>query len=360
MKRLFLKKQNIIALALAAVVAVTGALSYSTSQAAGYIEGNTSNVTINFNWTIFEDLNDVGGETKGQAVITGALYKIGTVESTGNMTSLIDDIAYSSTTTADEMQEMIKKAETAVTAEGAEFDKITIKADSASWTKEEVPNGVYLVMINDVSSPRYTYTFNSFIITAPGNEYVSNKATATSDDWNYDVQADTKYEMTRRMAKLNIVKDLKSFNTQNGDQTFTFKVNYTDDYGIENADMQPVSKVYTMDFSQAGSQTLSDIEVPADIDVTVEETYEGSSYKKVGDVVYTLESEDADSQTITTGHTSADKTLVATFTNDYKPGNNHGTTGVKNHFVKSTDGIWSFDEDNFDSTKDSAADSDIR
>lgn len=317
------KKRNFIALALTATLALTGGLSYVQSQAAGYIDFNYCNVTINVDEagnSIWQDDN--------KADVTGTLYKVGSITNTGAMTSDYPDIfnvdAFSKATTAQDATDIVNSLVAHTEDTLIPDSGFTIKADKG-YVTSQVSNGIYLVVLDSAQTATYDYTFSPFIIAAPENEYISSKigadgqietTTGTTDNWKQDLAYNAKASFERRTGGIEISKTLSRYNASQGTGSFAFKVEAT-----YNGD-KVFSNVYSMDFTAAGSQTLTVDGIYTGAAVTVTEIYTGASYSPVSSNGVTL--------TVPSDGTRP----TASFTNDYDGRNNYGGTSVVNHFEK--------------------------
>ena len=114
--------------------------------------------------------------------------------------------------------------------------------------------------------------------------------------------------------KLQIVKILKTLYKPYGDATFVFKVEYK--YGDV-----VFSNVYDYNFTKAGKKDDVVLEIPAGVEVTVEEVYKGASYSLDGPAKRKV--------TIL-----PDKTSEVKFVNDYDGRKNIGTIGITNVFER--------------------------
>ena len=119
--------------------------------------------------------------------------------------------------------------------------------------------------------------------------------------------------------KLRIVKTLKTFVEAQGTASFVFEVSYQDAG-------KKYSNVYSYDFNDAGTQKAIEIELPADVEVTVKEIYSGACYKVVGS--------DTAKKTIL-----PNETVEVKFVNDYDGRTNHGSISITNVFKKITDTV---------------------
>lgn len=95
-------------------------------------------------------------------------------------------------------------------AAGMTEDYRAVKAKDSDSVKQELPMelGLYLVLVDDVVTDSYIYSFNPYLISVPNN-YVYSTG---SDAWVYNLTGDNavglKPERQERLGDLEIVKDL--------------------------------------------------------------------------------------------------------------------------------------------------------
>lgn len=121
---------------------------------------------------------------------------------------------------------------------------------------------------------------------------------------------------------LKITKTVKNFYKPGGTGACVFQVDYT-------VDDKPYSYVYSLDFSKAGVKSLAEIEIPADVEVTVTEKYSGACYSIVGSNKKTATIEE-------------NKTAEVQFENDYDGRKNVGGISVRNVFSRTTEKVYEF------------------
>lgn len=117
--------------------------------------------------------------------------------------------------------------------------------------------------------------------------------------------------------KLRIVKTLKTYVASQGTASFVFEVSYK--YGDKE-----YSDVYSYDFDKAATKKDIEIELPADVEVTVKEIYSGACYKAVG----------SDTAKVVI---KPNDTVDVKFVNDYDGRTNHGSISITNVFEKIVD-----------------------
>ena len=160
-------------------------------------------------------------------------------------------------------------------------------------------------------SGAHTYTFLPSLVSLPGKE---GGNTAGEGDWLYDMDITLKPEQENRNGSLEIVKNLLAFaEGENQDPaTFVFQVE-----AVLNG-QNVYSDTVTLTFTEAGSKSYVIEGIPAGAQVTVTETYTGTTY--------TLVSDGTQNTVIQAGSTSS-----VSFTNDYTP-TDKGGGAVINQF----------------------------
>lgn len=269
--------------------------------------------------------------------ITAKIYKVASVSAARDFTAIGDygvDIP-----TLVKQNDTDAWAAAAVTAAGTLSDKtavaeVPLKAGAGttviSGKAENLETGMYLVEMDSVNSPEYTYSFTPYFISLPNNLYYSTGKT-TDDKWIYDAASDIKIGQEQRFGSLEIVKTLDTYNSTFGKTTFVFRIE-----GTRNG--ATYSNVVSIDFTAAGQQTQKIDNLPAGMDVTVTEVYSGASYKLTTDETKTV-------KIIADGEEGAP--VKAEFTNTYSNETKHGY-GVANHF-NYNDGDWSWSQSGSDS-----------
>ncbi len=270
-------------------------------------------------------------------IIPVTVYRIADVNVSGQY---LPDSAYSgigldqvsASTTAAEWEEMAEEA-ARITAPGALDEEGTIVGrelpvgdgqitlhEASGDTIRNLETGMYLVLAAPVDSAEYTYSFNPYLVSVPGNAYdgVQNN----DDTWIYDVDVTLKPDRENRLGDLVISKTIDSYQPLGAaDRTmFVFQVEVSK-AGEAGAPAQIYySNVVSLDFTAAGTQTLRIEDLPAGAVATVTEVYSGASY--------TIPAEEA---TVTSAPIAAEGEVSVSFNNRYNGGLNGGT-GVVNHF----------------------------
>lgn len=212
---------------------------------------------------------------------------------------------------------------------------ITMQPDAAAGTStgtaENLPTGLYLVVVETAKSSEYEYSFSPYLVALPGSEYRQTGSYGTGEDeWDYDQTVGLKPERTVRYGQVEIVKSLREFNASLGDVTFVFQVT-----AMRSEDGNPAEVVYdnvvSITFSQGEPLTKSVVidHLPAGSVVTVKEVYSGGSYS--------IAPGTADSAEVTV---AADEVTPVQFENVYNDQTISGY-GVTNHYtyeIKDVDG----------------------
>ena len=204
--------------------------------------------------------------------------------------------------------------------------------ESGTGTAENLPTGLYLVVVETAQSSEYEYSFSPYLVALPGSEYRQTGSYGTGEDeWDYDQTVGLKPERTARYGQIEIVKSLREFNASLGDVTFVFQVTAT-----RAEDGNPAEVVYdnvvSITFAQGEPLTKSVVidNLPAGSVVTVKEVYSGGSYS--------IAPGTSDSAEVTV---AADEVTPVQFENTYNDRTISGY-GVTNHYtykVKEVDGI---------------------
>lgn len=215
-----------------------------------------------------------------------------------------------------------------------------VKAKDSDSVKMELPMelGLYLVLVEDVVTDSYIYSFNPYLISVPNN-YVY---TTGSDAWVYDLTGNNavglKPERQGRLGDLEIVKDLIGYNASLGGAYFVYRVS------VANPDGTTTSNVYKLSFDNTGRQSLLITDLPAGAEVTVTEVYTGASYFLTTDETQkTTITANPNSDWKVTGEKEPTEQEPYTpnsvsFTNDYDKRQNGGS-GVVNTFYKNGDTV---------------------
>ena len=272
--------------------------------------------------------------------MTVKLYQVADITETGaykakdGYTTLGVEQVNSDTTT----EEWTTMAATAAgLAAGTTENYRVVKAKDSDSIKMESPMelGLYLVLVEDVVTDSYIYSFNPYLISVPNN-YVY---TTGSDAWVYNLTGDNavglKPERQGRLGDLEIVKDLIGYNASLGGAYFVYRVS------VANPDGTTTSNVYKLSFTDTGSRSLTITDLPAGAEVTVTEVYTGASYSLTTGT-------DATQKTTITANPNSDWKVTGgdkpaelepyeptsvSFTNTYDKRQNGGS-GVVNTFYK--------------------------
>lgn len=275
--------------------------------------------------------------------LTVKLYKVADITETGaykaedGYTTLDVDKVNSDTKT----EEWTKMAATAAKlAAGTTENYRAVKAKDSDSIKMESPMelGLYLVLVEDVVTDSYIYSFNPYLISVPNN-YVY---TTGSDAWVYNLTGDNavglKPERQGRLGDLEIVKDLIGYNASLGGAYFVYRVS------VANPDGTTSSNVYKLSFDNTGRQSLLITDLPAGAEVTVTEVYTGASYFLTTDETQktTITANPNSDWKVTGEKEPAEKEPYTpnsvSFTNDYDKRQNGGS-GVVNTFYKNGDTV---------------------
>ena len=345
MRKLGFKGKNLIAIAVAAVVAASGFGVYQT-QAAGAVDTNAK-VSITAKLANGDD-SLFAQNYNGQVEVR--LYKLATLDSTGKATltdnfseTEIDlDTLNSSKVSVEDVQDKIVEPAIAAldnlsgTADNSAFTPLYVNVSNGngSGTIEiDKGAGIYLYVPQDVTDSRYTYSFTSYILYAPSSEYISGAG--TSDNWMYDVSFYLKSSATQRLGYLGISKTLTKYNESLGTASFVYTVEAKLDGKIV------FSNVYALNFNKAGEAYIEIADedgnpiIPAGAEVTVTEEYTGASYKMTASS-YTMNQQDENGnyvqQAVEKPIIDAQEELVANFTNDYDEELQVGGISVINTF----------------------------
>jgi len=338
-KSLIFKKKNLIAVAMAAVVAVAGFGAYR-AQAAGKIdETKQCSITVKF-----ENPNNATGATDANKItsyngdVEVDFYQLAEVESNGDIGIALADVDLSalskSDVTAEEIKTVADKAYDVVKASNPNYT-VTINPSKDSTKSVNVNRGIYLYVVKDFQNNQYEYTFEKYIVMAPYSTTISqgtkvdengNIVNITpSDEWIYNPEIALKYSVEEIYGSLEITKELKTYNKSLGTTPFVFEVEAS--YGKDESKEIVYSNVFTMNFSEPGTQTVTVPNIPANSTVVVTEVYSGASYKLVAN--------DEDVTTINETHEvtiQKDVTAKTKFTNDYDNQTDVGAISIENHF----------------------------
>ncbi len=280
-----------------------------------------------------EDFNEMS--------IPVSLYKVADVDSAGRYTSVdlfsqVDLTGISSTTTAEEWQNLAEEANQCLSGAEAVGKTVVEKPESgageAQGVFKDLAVGMYLVVPEASYNADYTvkYEFTPYLTALPSSEYAMTGA--GSDDWDYNPVIGLKAGGDPQYGKLNITKVLSNYNETLGRTSFVFQIEGKDETGAV-----VYSEVVSTTHEGAGSETVTLDKIPAGLDVTVTEVYSGASYTIVGS--------DSDSAFIWSDpavEAGAGEEASVTFTNRYD-GGNRGGYGVTNHFISDGKEGWDWD-----------------
>lgn len=164
-------------------------------------------------------------------------------------------------------------------AAGTTEDYRAVKAKDSDSVKQELPMelGLYLVLVDDVVTDSYIYSFNPYLISVPNN-YVYSTG---SDAWVYNLTGDNAVGLKPGAAGAS----WRSGDCQGSDRlqcipgwrVFVYEVS------VPNPDGTTTSNVYKLSFTDTGSRSLTITDLPAGAEVTVTEVYTGASYSLTTD-----------------------------------------------------------------------------
>lgn len=333
MKSLIFKKKNLIAVAMAAVVAVAGFGAYR-AQAAGKIdETKQCSITVKF-----ENPANATGATDANAITsyTGDVkvdfYKLAEVKVNGDIGTPVSGVDLSalsnSNVDAAQVKEIAAKAYEKV-KDTNPYKTVTIKPSAKKPESVNVDRGIYLYVVKDFQNNQYEYTFEKYIVMVPYSTTISQGTkvdengnivnTTTSDEWIYNPEIALKYSVEEIYGSLEITKELQTYNKSLGTTPFVFEVEAS--YGEGDSREVVYSNVFTMNFSEPGTQTVTVPNIPANSTVVVTEVYSGASYKEV------VSADETHKITI-----QKDVTAKTKFTNDYDNQTDVGAISIENHF----------------------------
>ena len=220
------------------------------------------------------------------------LYKVADIEPSGKYTFIedfngvsgLDADQINADTKAEQWLDMAEVTEEVVNAK--DIDPLNIQFDKEDYSfiyekSDGLELGLYLILVDPVSTDHYTYSFAPYLVSVPGNNYYEDE----TDDWIYDVEVGLKVEQTPRYGSLVINKDLTGFNATYGDNAiFVYEVEILT---LEEQAKQPEqqtaeTRIVTLEFSAAGTDSVTIEDIPAGAQVTVTEVYSGAGYQTVG------------------------------------------------------------------------------
>ncbi len=214
------------------------------------------------------------------------------------------------------------------------------KAESSMQAAEGVFTGLrpgmYLVSPGTVYDADYTvqYHFTPYLTALPSSEYALSGT--GSDEWIYDTRIGLKADSEDLFGKLDITKNLASYNESLGKVSFVFRVEGYDAHGVLK-----YSNVVGTTHGGIGSETVTLDKIPAGLNITVTEIYSGASYEiaagsSLTAPVVKIQSDIAVSGFDRDGNEVVEEALrkpqaAVEFTNEYT-GGNRGGYGVTNQF----------------------------
>ncbi len=331
------KKKNLIALALAAAVAVSGFGVYRT-QAAGRIDADQK-CFVSVSAEKVDSTNPFAGYA---GTVTVDFYKVADMDLTGKYTSVksgvsLDELSSSDVkaATLDSIAEDAYKAFKLDTESPESPNKtVTFDLSDLSSASAEMDRGLYLFVPQTTNDDRYEYTFKYSLVSVPTSQYIASTKVGedgaiisddtASDAWLYTADLYLKPEATARYGNLQIVKSLNTYNESLGTASFVYEVVGTRDDEIV------FDNVYTMNFDSAGENEILVENIPGDAVVTVTEVYSGASYSVA-----------ADTDSLT-AEIIGNETVSVEFVNDYDDRLISGGMGIENTFVKNDDAgyVW--------------------
>lgn len=191
---------------------------------------------------------------------------------------------------------------------------------------------------------QHVYTFAPQLISLPTKDPENGVvSTANSGNWDYSPTVYLKPEQHMRYGRLEIVKDLityESFDGQSEEAVFVFQVEAV----LNNQSVY--SDVKTLYFASAGKKNVVVDKIPVGATVTVTEVYSGASYTlkaieqgyyaegakpDCGDSVEYASVEDISRREVTGFNIEANRVASVKFTNDYDH-RQTGGQGVINHY----------------------------
>ncbi|SES97578.1 hypothetical protein SAMN02910413_1486 [Pseudobutyrivibrio sp. C4] len=333
MKSLIFKKKNLIAFAMAAVVAVAGFGAYRAQAAVKIDETKQCSITVRF-----ENPNNATGATDANAITsyTGNVevdfYKLAEVKVNGDIGTPVSGVDLSALSNSNVDAAQVKKiaANAYEKVKDTKPDKtVTINPSAKKPESVDVNRGIYLYVVKDFQNNQYEYTFEKYIVMVPYSTTISQgtkvdedgniENITPSDEWIYNPEIALKYSVEEIYGSLEITKELKTYNKSLGTTPFVFEVEAS--YGEGDNKKIVYSNVFTMNFSEPGKQTVEVPNIPANSTVVVTEVYSGASYK---DVTPINEKHSVKIQ--------KDVTAKTKFTNDYDNQTDVGAISIENHF----------------------------
>ena len=296
------KREGALLLALALVLSGTGLLETRAAVAVDDTQNFSLTVNVAELYTLVEEEEnpyqpgtgdmyepDLSGMMEKVSV---RLYKVADIEPSGKYTFIgafngvsgLDADQINADTNAAMWLDMAEAAEGVVEDNHISPLNISpVKEDSKFIYKKDnnLTLGLYLILVDPVSTDHYTYSFAPYLVSVPGNNYYEDE----TDDWIYDVEVGLKVEQTPRYGNLVINKDLTGFNATYGDNAiFVYEVEILT---LEEQAKQPEqqtaeTRIVTLEFSAADTDSVTIEDIPAGARVTVTEVYSGAGYQTVG------------------------------------------------------------------------------
>lgn len=191
-------------------------------------------------------------------------------------------------------------------------------AAPAGQTITGLPDGIYLVLIPDVASAQYSYSFAPQIVSLPGKVgadgkpvYNTSEGRWTNSDPAVPVEIVAKPSMDVRYGRLEINKTVTDFSGE-GD-TFVYRIADT------QTDGKQFEAIAAINYTANGAKPAVIERIPAGMEVTVTEVNTGARYQVVSEASQTV--------TIVGGGVTP-----VSFENEPN-GSAKGGHGIENHFV---------------------------
>ena len=321
------------ALALTAMLALTGVNLMQTKAAGPIIQDQVCKLTVSVDASILGDT--ANAEDFTVMSIPVEIYKVADVSVSGEFTAAeafsdIDfNVAMNQDTNAATWEELAAKAVEKLEASEEQPAAVGTLTGGTPVVFQDLSVGMYLVMPEDTMNgdASVKYVFTPYLTALPSSTYTLTGA--GSDEWQYDREISLKGETEHQFGKLTIQKTLENYNTTLDKMTCVFEIEGKD--AEENVVYSNVASI-TLDSADAQhSVTIENI--PAGLDVTVTEVYTGASYEVVGESVK--------STTIVSdaGVEAGNAQASVAFRNRYN-GGNRGGYGVTNAFKILENGDW--------------------
>ena len=219
------------------------------------------------------------------------------------------------------------------TATGETKEIVFGKLDDQGNVIEGLATGLYLVMVDEVVTPYYTYKFTPYLVSLPDNNY-DPKDSATNDDWIYNVEMGLKPGREERTGSLQIKKELSEMSLlpENANAMFVFHVKVEP---LSSSSTKPYDDYAAITFDAAGTKTVEVTGIPAGASVTVTEEYSGGGYELAPDVSSSV------TQIVKADGTEDDPVEPVTFSFTNVPDDSLiGGNGVINNIAPDGNGGW--------------------